>query len=146
MNPAALKRFLASGPCQLVCRLFLGGVFLYAGAIKVLDPAGMAAAIAGYDLLPEFLVYPLAVFLPWFELLTGGLLMSGVFSRSGALLLSTLLLLFMLAISINVFRGHDHACGCFSASTAAANGLWLLVRDAFFLLPGLVIVFFGRRG
>ena len=40
------------GNFHLVARLVLGGVFLYAGFVKIADPTAFAGAIAAYRLLP----------------------------------------------------------------------------------------------
>jgi len=145
MNLPAFKGLFFSRPLHLFCRFFLGGLFIYAGIIKIIDPAGMSAAIDSYGLVPRFFHYPLALTLPWVELVAGVFLVAGLRTRSSALMLSLLLSVFMLAIIVNILRGHDHACGCFSSSTAIVNGGWLLIRDFLFLLPGLVLIFFNQR-
>ena len=62
----------------LALRIVLGGVFLYAGGLKIADPAAFAGSVAAYKLLPTFGNYLVAATLPWVEVLCGLLLVIGV--------------------------------------------------------------------
>ena len=74
--------------------------------------------IANYAILPDFLVTLPALVLPWLELVAGLCLAAGLWTRSSALLLSLLLLVFIVALGFNALRGIDLSCGCFSTSAA----------------------------
>jgi len=141
----SLRGVLSSPWLQALCRLALGGVFIYASLDKIAHPREFAAIIANYAILPDFLVTMPALVLPWLELFAGLCLVSGVWARSAALWLSLLLLLFILALGINALRGISMSCGCFSTSAADTESAYVLIfRDLLILVPGLVIVFFGR--
>ena len=62
----------------ILLRLVLGGLFIYAGAVKVLDPLGFAQNIRNYDLVGQSLSFIAAVVLPWLEILAGLALAAGV--------------------------------------------------------------------
>ncbi|MBA4394709.1 MAG: DoxX family protein, partial [Desulfobacca sp.] len=47
------------------CRLFLGGLFLYAGYTKIDNPLQFAAALEAYQLVPSNLVLGIVKGLPW---------------------------------------------------------------------------------
>ncbi|MBN2345914.1 MAG: DoxX family membrane protein [Candidatus Aminicenantes bacterium] len=142
----SLVRILASRPVQVLCRLVLGGIFIYASLDKITHPRVFAGIIANYGILPEWLVTLPALVLPWLELIAGLCLVAGFWVRSSALLLSLLLLAFILALGFNALRGFDMSCGCFSTSASdKESALILILRDLLILLPGLVIVFFGRE-
>ena len=142
-----MKRVLASLPLQLLARLVLGGIFIYASLDKIAHPREFAKIIANYAILPEPLVTLPALVLPWLELLAGLCLVSGLWVRSAALLLSSLLLFFILALGFNALRGISMSCGCFSTSAGdTENALVLIFRDLLFLIPGLLIIFFNREG
>ena len=49
----------------LMSRVFLGGVFIYAGVVKIIQPAEFADAIDNYRIAPYVLVTIMAVVLPW---------------------------------------------------------------------------------
>ncbi|HEX7502871.1 MAG TPA: MauE/DoxX family redox-associated membrane protein, partial [Acidobacteriota bacterium] len=144
--PDRLARLLTAAPLQALCRLVLGGIFVYASLDKIAHPGEFARIIANYAILPDFLVTLPALALPWVELVAGLCLVAGLWPRSSALLLSLLLLLFMAALGINALRGVSMSCGCFSTSAADTEKAYVLViRDLLILVPGLIIIFFGRE-
>jgi uncharacterized membrane protein YphA (DoxX/SURF4 family) len=141
-----LGALLASAPLQVLCRLALGGIFIYASLDKIAHPRAFAGIIANYAILPDWLVTLPALVLPWLELLAGLLLVAGVWTRSAAATLSLLLLAFIAALAFNALRGIDMSCGCFSTSAADKENAWVLVgRDLLILLPGIIIVLFARE-
>lgn len=119
-------------------RLALAGMWLYASADKLMRPAEFALMVKGYQLLPEALVNPVAIWLPWLELLLGVCLYTGLW-RDGALGLSALLLAaFWGVLMFNWARGVDAGCGCFNSTPGeAAPMLWYVARDSFLLALGL---------
>jgi uncharacterized membrane protein YphA (DoxX/SURF4 family) len=142
-----VKTLITGKYTTLLFRLFLGAIFIYASVDKIAHPADFARAIFYYRILPVYLVNILAVVLPWAELFAGILLILGIFTRSSALLIDAMLLVFIVAISHNVLRGVDIACGCFTVSPVAQkHGLSLLYRDIGMLLMGLQIYFFDQGG
>ena len=118
----------------LVARLVLGAVFLTASVNKIADPVSFARAVAGYRLVPGELVNFFAVTLPWVEAVCGVLLLSGQWVRSAALVVTSLVLMFILAVGISMGRGLDIACGCFSPGSGRQIGWRLLVEDGFYLV------------
>jgi uncharacterized membrane protein YphA (DoxX/SURF4 family) len=107
-------------------RLVLAGFFLYAAVPKIIDPAGFAKSIHGYQILPDGGINLLALFLPWVELLAALALLAAPGLRRGALALITLMLaVFTAAIASAVARGIDIDCGCFSTSGAGLRAGWL---------------------
>jgi uncharacterized membrane protein YphA (DoxX/SURF4 family) len=145
-RPDKIKGVLSSQPLQVLARLVLGGIFIYASIDKIVQPLEFAKIIKNYQILPGFLITLPALVLPWLELLAGVLLVAGIWTRSAAWLLSLLLLAFILALGVNAFRGIDVSCGCFSTSAADTENAWVLIgRDLLILLPGLLIIFFNRE-
>lgn len=129
-----------------VLRIVLGGIFFYAGIIKILDPSGFAVAVSNYRLLPASLINPFATVLPWIEVISGGSLLLGLGIPGGILIISSLLVVFTLALGIDLARGLDISCGCFSTSKEAHTITWsYLVRDLI-LLAFAVYVFFYDAG
>jgi putative oxidoreductase len=144
--PDKIKSVLSSRTLQILARLVLGGIFIYASLDKIGHPLEFAKIINNYQILPGFLVTLPALVLPWLELLAGVLLIAGFWTRSAAWLLSSLLLAFILVLGVNAVRGIDVSCGCFSTSaTDTENAFVLVFRDLLMLLPGLVIILFNRE-
>ncbi len=130
----------------LIFRLVLGITFLYASLDKIAHPDQFAKIVYNYKILPGFLINVFAVILPWVELLAGLFLILGIFTESASFLISFLLVIFVIAISINVLiRGVDLNCGCFSTDPAAKKeGIILLFKDFLYLFMGLMIFFFNK--
>ncbi len=112
----------------LLARLILAGVFLAAGFLKLSDLAQTQQAVAGYALLPEILIWPATLLLPWAEIIAGGALLLPK-TRDGAhAALGILLGVFLVAIIAAGARGIDLECGCFGG-TGKSNYAWLVARD-----------------
>ncbi len=142
-----ILNFCKSLPVQLICRLILGGVFIYAGATKITHLHELARIIHNYKILPESLVYISAVIMPWVEILTGFSLIVGVYKKASASIITGMLLVFIVAISFNLMRGLNFDCGCFStaATSGGSDPVGLLIRDLLLLIPGAIIIFFAKE-
>ena len=124
----------------LVFRLVLGGLFVYAGVVKALEPLDFAQSIRNYDLVGQSLSFIIAIVLPWFEIITGLALISGFWRRGAALLICGLLVLFVVLIAVTMIRGLDVECGCFGAVSRKA-GFGAILEDLGMLTLGLCILF-----
>ena len=96
-----------------IVALIIGGIFIYAGVIKAMDPVAFANDIDNYKILPWPLVVRLAFYLPWLELLCGLALILRFFYRGGLFILTGLTFVFIAASVIAKVRGLDITCGCF---------------------------------
>lgn len=117
----------------------LGLVFIYAAWGKIQDPAAFAITLDNYRLLPLTLIGPLAILLPWLEMVAGILVTAGLWKREAALILGILLIIFMTAVSFNLARGLDFDCGCFGSgqSRGAFSLLW---QDALLLVCAAMVI------
>lgn len=143
-----IDKVLTNPLIDLGARWLLGLVFLYACFHKILDPSAFAKIIYGYQLLPGFLINVTAIILPFVELFAGVCLIVGILPRPAAIIINGMLAVFIIAISINLARGHAFDCGCFSIHEAGyiSSNVELLIRDLVYFLIGLVPVFFhGER-
>jgi hypothetical protein len=139
---------LISNPfVELIARICLGCVFVYASIHKIIDPGAFAKIIYGYGLFPAIMINATAIVLPYIEFFAGLLLILGIFPRSSAVLIEGLLLAFIIAISINLIRGHEFDCGCFSfhKENQDAAGLELLIRDVLWFGVGMIVVGFRAK-
>ena len=123
----------------LVARIVLGGVFIYASLDKIRHPEIFAEAVYNYQLSPEVAVNLVALWLPWLELLSGSLLILGVWVRGSSMILSGLMIVFLAAMGINLARGLDIHCGCFTTQGSDPMTILTLVRDCLFLLLALFL-------
>jgi len=129
---------------EFAARIVVGLVFLLYGIDKIAHPDDFAQAIENYRLLPEVLVNPVAVILPWIELVCGLLLLAGQWVRSAALVSAFLLGVFVVAVSITLARGLDINCGCLNAEAGRKVGLKLLMEDV--LLIGAAVFLILKAG
>lgn len=102
-----------------LARWLLGALLIVTGALKVGHPAVLASAIAGFRLLPPGVVAPLAVILPYFEMLLGLYLVTGLFTRVAGWVATAQFVLYAAAIASAVLRGIPANCGCFGPGDAA---------------------------
>lgn len=109
---------------NLLCRLILGGVFIWAGVTKIVNPGQFTALIDNYQIFPPAAVPALAVVLPWIELTCGLTLAVNRLTAGGALVATVLLAGFILLHITNLYRGIDTACGCFSLAGESSGLVW----------------------
>jgi len=124
----------------LALRLIVGGVFLWAGILKILDPLEFAQDIANYKFFPRVFVFFLALVLPWLEALCGVFLIFGIFRNASAVLISCLLAGFLVLITSAILRGLDIDCGCFGSLSQKAD-YKLILTDSLLLFFSLNILF-----
>ncbi|MBN1930970.1 MAG: DoxX family membrane protein [Desulfobacterales bacterium] len=126
------KKIPTSKYLALILRIYIGWIFIYASMYKINYAGEFAESIASYQLVPFWAVNIMAVFLPWTELICGLLLIAGIRSKAAALLIASMLVVFIIAIGINLIRGTPIGCGCFSSVEEPLN--WVtLFRDIIWL-------------
>jgi putative oxidoreductase len=96
-----------------VLDLIIGAIFIYAGALKVLDPVQFAHDIDHYKILPWTIGVGLAFYLPWLEIFCSLALIFRRFYRGALSILTTLVVVFLVATIAAKVRGLDITCGCF---------------------------------
>ncbi|MFZ0364926.1 MAG: MauE/DoxX family redox-associated membrane protein [Candidatus Cybelea sp.] len=133
------------GAAVFVVRVLLGGLLLAAGGLKVGHSAELAASIAGFRLLPAAIVGPLAVALPYIELLLGAYLVAGLFTRAVAALCALQFVLYGGAIASAVVRHIPANCGCFGPNDSAVAD-WPHVAFDLTLAAGSLFVAYNAPG
>ncbi len=124
------KKSLNNDYLNLLIRIAVGAIFIYAAIDKIANPAQFARIVYNYHLVPPDLINIFALVFPWIEIMAGILVVLGI-GKEGAVILANLLVLsFIIALSINLFRGVNIECGCFSVSSNAKSSIIsLLIRD-----------------
>ena len=146
MNSVTTMRLFLSHPLFIsLLRLALGTVFIVASLDKIQNPEAFATTSANYRLLPYTVVNGVAIALPWLEVLTGSLLVLGVWIRANTMIAWGLLLVFSIAISQALVLGLDISCGCFTTNPAAERmTLWTLLWDVIWISWGILIWVFDH--
>ena len=119
--------------------VIVGGIFIYAGVIKMLDPVQFANDIDNYKTLPWFFSVRLAFYLPWLEIFCGLAVIFVFLYRGGLSILTALIAIFIGATIAAKIRGLDITCGCFGHTSRNWNFSTHLVLDLLILLAALVL-------
>ncbi len=126
-------------------RLASAAIWILAGTSKLPDLAGFADQVQRYQLLPGFLVAPVAFVLPFFEIFLGLYLAAGLFVRASALAGTILFIVFLGAQVQALIRGLKLDCGCFGDLTRSTVGPWTLLRDAALGIPTFLMLALPAR-
>jgi uncharacterized membrane protein YphA (DoxX/SURF4 family) len=113
-----MMKWLAHPWLTIRVQIALGVIFVVAALPKIVDPPSFAHMIYNYKLIPWALINPMALVMPWIELLCGLALILGIWKGTARAIIAALLLTFIIAISINLLRGNAIDCGCFDVSAA----------------------------
>jgi uncharacterized membrane protein YphA (DoxX/SURF4 family) len=132
----------------LVARLVVGGVWIYAGAIKLPDPDQSVAAVRAYELLPGESAVTVGHLLPVLEVVVGGMLVLGVLVRGAAFVSGLLFVAFIVGIVSVWARGIEIDCGCFGGGgydpDATSKYPWEIARDSGLLVLSAFLVWLPR--
>ena len=127
-HPATLRGF----------RIALGLVIAWAALAKLSDLEAFAAQVHNFRVLPVWSENLVAMTLPWIELVAALSLLLGVEARSGALVATSLLAVFTVAVALALARGLDFECGCFGTADATRVGWGKLLQNTGLLAVGAV--------
>ena len=141
-----MSKLFDRSAAYFLLRLILGGVFIFAGALKLADPGAFAMAIDGYGMVSWSTAKLLARVLPVIEVASG---LGLILDFKGALgLIVAQLLLFMGVVGYAVHLGLDVDCGCFGPQAGmpgegSGNLRETLVRDGA-MLAGCAVLYWQR--
>ena len=151
------------GVFERVLRLFFGGFFIWSGGMKLPDLAAFSESVGNFQFAMEVrlpgnleAVFEaptdayLAYSLPWFEIIGGVAVVSGLGVGAGLVILGGLLASFNLALWSAWDRGiTDLQCGCHGVSENATDyGLKMGSNFLLLLVVGVILVLrclLGRR-
>lgn len=134
------------------CAIGLGAFFLYACVHKIAEPPDFAKSVNDYKVLQSAFINAVAIYMPWLELFCGLALVTSLGRRGAALITGVLLVLFIVLLSYNLYRGHPTVCGCTMTYEEARNftdadKFWemkkAIARDVGLLLLALQVWFSG---
>jgi uncharacterized membrane protein YphA (DoxX/SURF4 family) len=125
-------------------RLFLAGIFLYAGGSKITDLAASGRAVNAYDVMPVEAGRVVGAMLPMVEIALGALLLVGFATRLAAAAIALLNVVFIAGIAQAWARDLNIDCGCFGGDGSLGVGqspryLWEIIRDLGFLVAALLV-------
>jgi uncharacterized membrane protein YphA (DoxX/SURF4 family) len=129
----------------LLLRWTLGGMFLWAGVIKLANPKAFARSIDAFGLVPEAFLPPVAILLPITEIFVGLAVLRRW--RFGLPAMAALLLVFMAVLGFAISQNLDVDCGCFSVAEQREHTSVkaALVRDLLMLAGVICLGKLARR-
>ncbi len=116
---------------EILCRVVVGGVFLFSGFVKGVDPMGTSYKIADYMTAWSFggfsfeWALPMATFLSvsliTLEILVGVLMLTGAWRKAGAWILLLMMLFFTFTTLYDAITNKVSDCGCFGDAVKLTN-------------------------
>ena len=139
------QRISAAPWVAVVARLLVGGLIVFSGISKLILPHGeVMALVKQYQVIPDFLIAPIAAGLPWLELASGAALCIGFLTTPAAWLVGAQLVSFsLLMVVVLIVRVPIEDCGCFGNLGIRETPLHVLVRDL--ILLGILASVLVRR-
>ena len=138
-----VSKWVNFGNTALVLRIVLGSIFILAGIGKLVQ-GNQFLLLAGYQFLPQSLVYPLDLILPWAELTLGTLLLTGYYFKLTRYISIIFILTFIGANSYYLLSGSQVPCDCFGGMLRLTHGQSLML-DVVMLLLSLVLIASGSK-
>lgn len=130
----------------IALRIGFGAILIAASIDKLLHPIQFSQAVENYQVFGEVLSRWTAIWLPYLEILTGVLLILGVWFDAAAILNFLMMGIFFLALTQAYARGLDINCGCFSVEGDAKLSFGKLLYNLLLLGGSIILVFFAVKG
>jgi len=122
----------------LVGRILLAGIFLAAGIAKLREPwLQFAVSINTFKIVPDSMLEPIARTLPWFEVVLGLAILSGVYLKWTSTLASLILAGFLSLLIRSWALGLEVDCGCFGSGEPL--GPKTIARDSVMLILSIAV-------
>ncbi|MBM7846354.1 MauE/DoxX family redox-associated membrane protein [Herpetosiphon giganteus] len=128
----------------LIFKLLLLIIFLPSALSKLSNLTNFKHALLQYQIVPVPIVWLFVVTIPVAELILPICLLLGIGHFISAYLLSLLLIIFIVAIGINLLRGNRVSCGCKGASASEQISWGLLIRNCLLSLIAFLIGIFDQ--
>lgn len=132
----------------LLARVVVGGVWVYAGALKLPHPEASVTAVRAYQILPTDTAETVAHVLPMLEVVVGGCLLVGLLVRFSGGVSALMQAAFIAGIASVWARGIAIDCGCFGGGGADPDAFgkypWEIARDTGLLALSLLLVWRPR--
>lgn len=128
----------------LVARLLVGGIWIWAGVLKLPNPESSVSAVRAYQLLPIGWTDTVGHVLPMLEIVVGACLVLGLLTRFGGAVSALMQLAFIIGIASVWSRGIAINCGCFGDGGANPDAFsrypWEIARDVGLMALSLLLV------
>lgn len=124
---------------NLIIRLILGLIFIFAAVGKIAAPELFAKEINNYNLINFELTNLIALTLPWIELIIAIFLITGIRIKASSAIAAIMLIVFIFAVGSAMARNLDINCGCFGRTIQKVG--WGKIFENTALLLGSIYLF-----
>jgi uncharacterized membrane protein YphA (DoxX/SURF4 family) len=122
----------------LLGRIALAMIFLAAGIAKLREPwLQFAVSINSFKIVPDAKLEPIARILPWFEVVVGVAVLSGIRLKWTSSLATVILGGFLALLIRSWAMGIEVDCGCFGSGEPL--GPQVILRDSLMLVLSLAV-------
>ena len=129
-------------PIELLFRIIVGGIFFYAGFLKINDLQSFELSIRNYQILNDPWVGILAMTLPPLEIILGISILIK-FLYQGALLIACMTMSVFIASLLSLLaRNIDINCGCLGLNTSVQIQIMI---DILIVLMCIFLMKYGKR-
>lgn len=129
-----VSRLLDSVSARSTLRIVIAIVFIVSGAAKLWDIYGFSVVVRGYWPLPESLVIPISMLIPFAEVVLGAMLLIDLHSQVATLSLLTMVLAFTGLSAFRYLGGNISDCGCFGELARRKIGGGLFIENALLII------------
>ena len=128
---------------SIFCRMLLGVIFIQFALSKILRPAVFAMNVVDYQMMPFWGVNLWALILPWAELVAGLFLILGIRTRTAAIFIGGMNIIFIVGLVNAILQGYPINCGCVGETGEPVNW-WKVLKNVAMLLMTVQIFFYDR--
>jgi putative oxidoreductase len=128
---------------SIFCRILLGVIFIQFALSKILRPAVFAMNVVDYQMMPFWGVNLWSLILPWAELVAGLFLILGIRTRTAAIFIGGMNIIFIVGLVNAILHGYPINCGCVGETGEPVNW-WKVLKNVAMLLMTVQIYFYDR--
>jgi putative oxidoreductase len=128
---------------SMFCRILLGMIFIQFALSKILRPAVFAMNVVDYQMMPFWGVNLWSLILPWAELVAGLFLILGIRTRTAAIFIGGMNIIFIVGLVNAILQGYPINCGCVGETGEPVNW-WKVLKNVAMLLMTVQIFFYDR--
>lgn len=135
----------------LFLRLLLGGVFIFAGTLKIIDDSLLRDSVGIIVWIPVWAKIWIIDLLPWTEVILGSAFMLAAipalyrFFRLADFPILGLYLVFLIYAIVGWVTGQEGDCGCFGSGIGSSFGWVMTLRNTLFVVGASWVWYYGRR-
>ncbi|MBK8946534.1 MAG: DoxX family membrane protein [Ignavibacteriae bacterium] len=128
-----------------ITRIYLAVYFILSGLGKINNLDFFANSIENYKIFPTEIINILAIIIPWIEVISGALLLLGIYIRENSLIIASLLFVFTIAVISAVLRNLDIDCGCHGTIDGQKVGILKIIENISLFIVSILSIKFPKQ-